>query len=316
MPFVKVGIALAAYQPDLEVFAQQLLSIQKQSHTDWICVIALDSPLDPVLSSRLITPFQADARFHWVENKIRLGHKKNFEKAIQESLRHSVSVIACSDQDDVWYENKLSECLRAFSTQGPLSLVHSDMHILENEKIASKTAWALERRGIHNCKPRHFYVRNIVAGCSMLFDAELARRFPTIPEEAEFHDHWYALVASYHGGIRAIHQPLYAYRQHPENEVGVSPYRKLFTLPAGSTFAEILNKCKNGWRKSLRLASAAQREGLPLSIWERITFLSRLDLGFGLLLLAIMNWKSDRPLTRACLARSIGKALTTDSDTH
>ena len=310
---MKVGIALAAFQPEINVFVKQLLSIQKQSHKDWICIVSFDSPIEKVLTEPALLPFKQDLRFIWTENKIRMGHKKNFETAIQTALQHSVDYIACSDQDDIWYENKLFECVENLKKQPKLSLVHSDMHILHmtrlNEVIAPETAWKLEHRGIHNTRPKHFYIRNIVAGCSMMLDAELVRRYPTIPEDAEYHDWWYALAASYHGGIQGIPQPLYAYRQHDNNEVGVTPYHTMFAVPKGSTAGTLLKKCKTGWLKSYRLACGAQSAGLPLSFLEKIIFLYPFDLGLGLFLMALMNCRKDPPMTRACIARGIGKFL-------
>lgn len=305
-----IGIALAAYQPDPTIFLEQLNSIQNQDFKNWICVITCDSPLQPLTADPRFKPLLEDRRFQWVENEVRLGHKKNFEKAIQKvASLQQVTAIACSDQDDIWYPNKLSKGAEALDRQGKLGLVHSDMHILNGTGILPKTAWQIERRGINNTRPAHLLVRNIVAGCSMLFDAELARRFPKIPEEAEFHDHWYALVASYYGGIGAIDQPLYAYRQHGGNEVGVSPFVGTFTLPKQSTPASILQKCRNGWTKSFRLAQAAERAGLPLTEWEKSVFLRRSDWGRGLLCLGVSQLKTDPPLARACLARGLGKML-------
>ena len=45
-----------------------------------------------------------------------------------------------------------------------------------------------------------------------------------IPAEFEYHDHWLAVVASVHGGVHAVHEPLVRYRQHGGNVVGVTPY--------------------------------------------------------------------------------------------
>src|SRR5687768_1758619 len=108
---VKVGIALAAYKPPTEVFEEQLKSIQDQTYTNWVCVMTFDSSLEETLASPKIAVFKKDSRFIWLENPVRLGHKKNFERAIQETLRHSVDAIACSDQDDVWYLNKIENCV-------------------------------------------------------------------------------------------------------------------------------------------------------------------------------------------------------------
>lgn len=304
-----IGIALAAYQPDLEPFAQQLSSIQSQSYPHWVCVIRFDSPLDETLSQPQIRPFLADSRFVWRENSTRLGHKKNFERAIQDCVELLVDWIACSDQDDIWYPNKLELCLKELKLRPKLSLVHSDMHVLRGTQIESQTAWVTEKRGVHNSKPRHFFVRNIVAGCSMLFDAELARKFPNIPDGVEYHDWWYALVASYHGGVYSISQPLYAYRQHALNEVGITPFQTISQATRKLSWMEILEKCKKTWQRTWSIGRAALKEKLPMSWIERVTFYSGADFGLGFFILALVSWRSDPAYTKACIARSIGKFL-------
>lgn len=306
---MKIGIALAAYQPDPRFFALQLQSIVKQTYSNWICVITCDSPLQKIFEASEIKPFQNHPQLVWIENSVRLGHKKNFEKAIQETLKHSVDAIACSDQDDIWYENKLASCLDCLKPMQKKSLVHSDMHVLKNDQILPETAWKIENRGISNHLPKHFMIRNIVAGCSMIFDAELARLFPQIPAELEFHDHWYALIAAFYGGVGAVHQPLYAYRQHGQNEVGVSPFHEIFYVPPGLGKKDIIQKCIRGWKKSQGIFDAANRAHLPVTFTERLLFQFRWDFGLSLFVLGLYHLFSDPPLARACFARGAGKAF-------
>lgn len=313
-PFMvrKVGIALAAFRPEPAVFAEQLASIRSQEYKNWVCVITCDSPIGELKEDTGLKAFFEDSRFVWEENPVRLGHKKNFERAIQRAAQlEKVNAIACSDQDDRWYPNKLSVSVQALQVAGPLALVHCDMHPLRQGKIESRTAWTIERRGVRNCAPAHLLIRNVVAGCASLFDAELARRFPNIPEEVEFHDHWYALVASCHGGVHPIPEPLFAYRQHEGNVVGVSPFRGVFWLPSHiQNLWQVIEKCQQGWRKSHALAASALREGLPLSKWNRVAFVERgLDCGVLIFTMGLFHLKRDPALARASLARGGGKAF-------
>lgn len=305
-----IGIALAAYEPDPKYFSIQLRSIKEQTLRDWICVITLDSSLANHRADPLLSEFFADARFIWLENEHRLGHKKNFEKAIQETLKYNVAAVACSDQDDLWYPEKLERFYEALRAHAPLSLVHCDMHVLEKESInKEQTVWELEKRGVIHVAPEQLIVRNVVAGCAMLFDAELARRFPIIPEGAEYHDHWYALVASFYGGVHSIREPLYAYRQHGGNVVGVTPFVGVLWIPAGLGFRNIIKKCGIAWRKSVLLASAARDAGLPLSSYHKNLFLTPWFRGFGLGILALIYAWEDPALSRACLKRFIGSLI-------
>lgn len=303
----KIGIALAAYEPNIAIFAEQLESIQRQSFKNWICVVTFDSPMRHVLSELSIKRFAEDQRFRFSENPTRLGHKKNFERALNEVIVRGVDAIACSDQDDIWYPEKLQTCSLYLSSCPPMSLVHSDMHILKGVNKLSQTAWALERRGVENVKQHHLLIRNVVAGCSILMDAQLIKKFPQIPESAEYHDHWYALVAATIGKVRPIHQPLYAYRQHEDNVVAVSPFHGIMYLKEKHTAQQLIQKMRLGYRKSRRFAQSAQQEGLTLSWLSKTLFLRDKDFGVLLLFLGLKNIFSDPALARACFARALGK---------
>jgi hypothetical protein len=305
----KIGIALAAYEPDPIFFVEQLQSIQNQTFTNWICVITFDSPMKKVMDRAELEPFKKDPRFSFFENPVRLGHKKNFERSLNELLKFDLDAIACSDQDDIWYSEKLETCALKLSQSPPLSLVHSDMHILESRELRQETAWKIERRGVQNVKQHHLLVRNVVAGCSILMDVNILRKFPIIPEQAEFHDHWYALIAASFGEVKPIGRPLYAYRQHNQNVVAVSPFHGILHLGEKNSPGQLIKKMRIGFQKSQKLAQGAQNNGLELSRLSRFLFLLDGDCGFFLLFMGLKMVLSDPPLARACLARSLGKLL-------
>lgn len=305
----KVGIALAAFKPEIETFSEQLKSIQDQTFSNWFCIIVFDSPSHTILNHFRMRPFQEDSRFLWYENEKQLGHKKNFEKAINLALKEGADAIGCSDQDDIWYPEKLQKSIELLEKTGPLSLVHSDMHILKNGIVSKETAWQIEKRGISNVKPKHLLIRNVVAGCAMVMDATLVRRYPTIPESVEFHDHWYALMASANGGVHSLNEALFAYRQHEINVVGVTPFQGIFKLPKGIKILEIFAKCKKGWGKTEKLTHDYLQLRLHLSFLEKLSLTSSFDLGFGLFFMGIVQMIKDKALARACFARSFGKFL-------
>lgn len=305
----KIGIALAAYQPQLSYFEEQLSSIQLQTWKNWICLISFDSPVSEILENLRFDRFIKDPRFIWHENKTRKGHKKNFESAIQSLLIYEVDAIACSDQDDIWYPDKLSESIAALERAGSLSLVHCDMHILSGDKVGPETAWQVEMRGVQNCRPRDLLTRNVVAGCAMLFDSALAQRYPTIPAGCEYHDHWYALVASYFGGVHPLPQPLYRYRQHIGNALGVTPYVGCFALPHGIGWRGWVERFVRSWNASRMLAVDSSLAGLKLSWFDRWLYVSRWDFGAFLFGAAIKYLLCDPALSRAYFKRAIGKLL-------
>jgi glycosyltransferase involved in cell wall biosynthesis len=307
--FRRIGIALAAYQPDQNYLFDQLRSIQSQTFEDWICWVAFDSPLDEIKRFERFNVFFKDSRFHWSENPRKLGHLKNFEKAIQAVHALKVDAIACCDQDDIWFPEKLKRSINALNELGANGLVFSDMRLVDQAGvIGPRTAWQVERRGVSHCGTFDLLVRNVVPGTGMLMDASLVARFPEIPEAAVFHDHWYPLIASCIGHLKPIDQALYAYRIHGENVVGVTPFLGLFDP---STAKEgIVKKCVSVWKRSSELARQAERSGLPLSAFARHAFLAQWDLGVILMVRGLLCLGSDPALARACFARALGKLLT------
>jgi rhamnosyltransferase len=306
----KIGIALAAFKPEPSFFVEQLKSIQNQTFLNWICVVTCDSSIANLLSAPTFKDIREDLRFVFIENEKRLGHKKNFEKALNEVLKQSVDAIAFSDQDDVWYPEKLTVSAQRLADCPSMSLVHSDMHVLVGKENLSKTAWQIERRGVRNIKQHHLLVRNVVAGCSILMDVNIGRKFSVVPEGAPFHDHWYALVSSSLGVVEPIHQPLYAYRQHENNVLAVTPFRGVFRFRKKMNIPALVNKMKCGFLDSRHFAKSAEESGLKLNWISKLLFLNSWDCGLSLMILGAQKLIGDQPLARACWARSCGKLLT------
>jgi len=103
-----IGIALAAYKPEPNFLYQQLQSIAFQTWTNWVCYISFDSPLAEIQNNNRFKEFFDDKRFVWSENEKPLGHRLNFEKAMNAVAGLGVEAIACCDQDDVWFPFKLA----------------------------------------------------------------------------------------------------------------------------------------------------------------------------------------------------------------
>jgi hypothetical protein len=303
-----VGIALAVYRPDPAAFREQLASIRDQTYPSWRCVLTADSPLAPLRAEPALAPFFEDARFSWHENPERLGVEKNFARAIGLCVEAGAVYVACSDQDDVWYPHKLATLVRAIASKPPLSLVHADMDVLVDGEKLARSAWELEGRTVDRADPTSLLVRNVATGAAMLMDAELARRYPRVPEGALFHDHWYAFVASLHGGVHPVRERLHAYRQHAGNVIGVRAYRGLLD---GMGVREMLahrDDAVRNYRARRAIALAAQEAGHRLSRVAELAFTRGLDGGLVLFGMGAASL-GDRTLARECFALGAGKAL-------
>lgn len=303
----RVGIALAAYRPTVGYFGEQLASIVGQTHEDWFCVVTLDSPLDELRAEAALAGYLDDERFEWIENPVRLGHKKNFEHAIGRVAGRGAWAIATADQDDVWYPEKLATLVEALGRCARLSLVHSDMHVLIDGEVPAASVWRRTLQYTGDASVGDLLVANVVTGCSMLFDAELARRYGAIPDAFDFHDHWFAIAAACHGGVHAVDRPLLGYRQHGGNVVGAPEFDWSITLPEASGIGGEIAACRERWSMLRRRTIAAIDAGLPLPRGLVRRYRDGVDLGLILLARGLVRFVGNPRLARLCIRLAIGR---------
>lgn len=302
-----VGIALAAYQPNPVWLAEQLASIATQTHTEWICMITLDSPMEEIRSSSDLAPFMHDARFVWVENPERLGLRSNFQKATQLLLEREVDLIAFSDQDDIWLPEKLAESVAAIKARGPLSMVYCDAYLLVDGAPRPERLHEYTIKTHGNMSIAERVIQPQVSGFCEVFDASLARLHPTIPVESPDHDHWYSLVAAAYGGAHRIDKPLALYRQHAGNTIGITSVRAAQGWGSTKQLKRYTSLRENAHLR----AGIARRVGLDLPMPRGSAALYRHSAGWFLVLLAVMGRRlfSDQPLAANAYRKAWGLLL-------
>ncbi len=224
----EIGIVLATYRPRIDFLKQQLNSIRQQTIRNWFCVITDDaSPREFI--EEITNCIKDDERFFLLTNEEQVGPYFNFERGLRFLLENqNVDLIAFSDQDDLWFEKKLEIQKKALS-KSKFSLVHSDLIIIDsNGDILSESCWKHEKRNVKLNRPEDLVLRNVVTGCSMMIKRQLALKALPFPKQrippVFHHDTWIALVSSFEDGVRSIHNPLLAYRQHDHNVVGPANY--------------------------------------------------------------------------------------------
>jgi hypothetical protein len=205
-----IAICMATYEPDPELFARQIDSIREQTDTDWVCVIS-DDGSGPEAVAAMERVLGDDPRFRFDRAAERQVFYRNFERALT-LAPPDATLIALSDQDDVWYPHKLAT-LRAALGADPLA--YSEQRLVTPDG-------ALVRESLWNGRePNHTDITSLlvaggVTGAAMLMRrevADLAVPFPDTPG-MDFHDHWIALVALALGDIVLVEEPLYDYVQH------------------------------------------------------------------------------------------------------
>jgi hypothetical protein len=213
----EIAICMATYEPSPDLLLKQIRSIQAQTVQDWVCIICDDR------SSRrsrnvIRSAISADPRFVLVENDENVGFYRNFERALSH-VPSSARYVLFSDQDDVWYPEKIAS-LRQELESGA-GLAYSDMRIVTTDgRELAASYWV--GRDNNFTSFTSMLLANTVTGAASMFRRELLEALVPFPQRIgdSYHDHWLALTAMSTGRIGHVGQPLQDYVQHQGNVLG------------------------------------------------------------------------------------------------
>ncbi len=219
----RLSIAMCTYN-GARYLQEQLDSIATQTRTPNELVLCDDRSSDA--TTEIIESFAIEAAFpvRLYVNEENLGSTKNFEKAIGLCTG---DVVVLSDQDDVWYSEKLIRIEDAFSGSPRTGLVFSDAEVVdEHLQPLGYSLWQSvgfsrnDQELIARGKAFDALLRrSIVTGATMAFRAWLKDVVLPIPE-GWVHDGWISLLAAALTNLSPIQDSLIKYRQHPSNQIG------------------------------------------------------------------------------------------------
>jgi glycosyltransferase involved in cell wall biosynthesis len=244
-----VGVCMATFEPDLDLFRGQVDSLRGQTHENWICLVSDDCSA-PERFEAIRGVIGDDARFAVSRSEERLGFYRNFERALEMAPAQATFVALC-DQDDRWYPDKLETLLGAIEGA---ELAYSDQRLVEPDgTVVAESLWSGRRNNYTDLAS--LLVANTVTGAATLFRREVAEAalpFPQMPGW-QFHDHWLGLVALARGRIAYVDRPLYDYVQHRGailGQVAVEPDVAPEPAPAPlrARLTEALRVFLRGWR--------------------------------------------------------------------
>jgi len=244
---MKISIAMATYN-GAQYIKEQLQSFVAQTRQPDELIITDDCSTDHteaiVNEFAKIAPFYVE--FH--RNEKNLGYCGNFNEAL---LRTTGDLVFLSDQDDVWFPNKL-EHMSSLAERNPEVLV------LMND--AALTDGELNEVGltkIGQIRSAGFGMEKFVMGCCCAIRRELLNLCIPIPVGVAGHDNW--LVAFSEGLDAKIVEdiPLQYYRRHESNESQfiVNSTTKVTRL---HSFLSILKNMRNSDAIAQALASRDQ----------------------------------------------------------
>lgn len=220
---MRFSIALCTYN-GARFLNEQLKSFAEQSRLPDELVVSDDCSTDETVL--LLEAFAASAPFpiHIVRNPKNLGYSRNFTETV---LRCSGDIIALSDQDDVWFPNKLERLEEVFQAIPELQGVFSDGEIIDdNSKPVGRTLWKSflfgpsdQARFASGDTLDVLLRRNVVTG--MAFAFRRAKGILLIDRPSSWmHDGWLAIAFALEGGLQACPDRLVGYRVHGAQQVG------------------------------------------------------------------------------------------------
>ena len=211
-----VSIGMATYNGE-KFLSEQLDSIFNQTFTNFELIICDDNSTDNTIE--IIKRYSKQyTNIKLYQNSKRLGFVKNFEKVI--SLSQG-DYIALSDQDDIWYRDKLKisiENLEKLDINQP-TLFHSDLEVINDKKeLISKSFFKMRSYRFPKDKAIDIMVgRCGVMGNSIVFNQALKSIILPFPKDLQVHDYWIALVNELFGKRITYYLPLLKYRIHSYN---------------------------------------------------------------------------------------------------
>jgi glycosyltransferase involved in cell wall biosynthesis len=210
----------------------QLQSILNQTQKPYELVICDDGSTDG--TTRIIEKFARIASFpvRLYKNSTTLGYAANFDRAI--SLCDG-TLIALSDQDDIWYPHKLQRQASILLNNFDIGGVFSDGDLLYAATKHRRTLWKSigfrpqkQRRMMNGAATEVLLHENVVTGMTLIFRSSLRNTLLPIPK-GWIHDAWLAWMLSLHSQLYPCPDRLVGYRVHESQQVGVplGPIHKL-----------------------------------------------------------------------------------------
>lgn len=226
---MKISVALCTYNGE-KFLSEQLNSILDQTYNVHEIIICDDNSSDQTIN--IIKSFQnkyPDLIFLY-QNNPELGTIKNFEKAI--SLTTG-DLIFLSDQDDIWFENKVYKYSEFFQQNKKCLLLFSNGDLInEGGNEIQSTLWekwgfdeSLKLTWEDNKMAFKFLVEGVnkITGATICFHKSLKKHiFPMNLPLNYWHDAWIGTNAAALGGLYFIDESLIQYRIHSRQQIGIS----------------------------------------------------------------------------------------------
>lgn len=214
----RIAVLLSTYNGE-EFLEDQIESIFDQRDVDLTLFIRDDGSNDSTKEIlRKLKNNKNNLKIYY-ENNVGVG--SSFMRLI-ETVPDSYDYYCFSDQDDIWFPDKLISAINKIQYEEFPTLYTSNQTVFE-QIDGTKYLRYKDVPSVSYCQILH---RNLVAGCTMVWNKDLqAILSNNIPTDDllknRIHDVWVAMVAACLGKIVYDSNSYILYRQHNNNVVGV-----------------------------------------------------------------------------------------------
>ncbi|WP_460981790.1 glycosyltransferase family 2 protein [Spirosoma fluminis] len=222
-----ISVALCTYNGSAYLPTQWQSLLEQHQLPDEV-VVCDDQSTDGTV--KLLHEFAEKAPFtvRVLENPVRLGYNKNFEKALSACTG---DLLFICDQDDYWFPEKISTMSAYMIDQPETQLAFCDAWVTD-EALQQRESRFWERvRFDGQAKARWqtgdmmdiMLDGNRVMGCASVIRRSFLQTVLPIPETIPgyIYDGWMGLVGAAYNTIHFIDLPLQLYRTHVQQQVGV-----------------------------------------------------------------------------------------------
>ena len=225
-----ISVAIATYNGQ-EFIKEQLLSILNQTMPVDEIVICDDNSRDNTV--QIIKDIQKEYKnidIRLIQNNNNLGYKLNFKKAL--SYCKGDYIFLC-DQDDIWKLNKVQTMIEIMqnhqeikalaSTYDLIDELGNEKHIDINRKYSNKNMYKckVKDNALVKVPFERLIVENSFQGCALCLRKQVNEKFQRCFSDDFHHDWLINILASEQNGMYFLNIPLFHYRIHSKNTIGL-----------------------------------------------------------------------------------------------
>ena len=221
-----ISVAIATYNGQ-EFIKEQLLSILNQTMPVDEIVICDDQSSDDTV--KIIQELLCD-KIYLYQNEKNLGYKLNFKKAL--SYCKGDYIFLC-DQDDIWKPNKVQTMIEIMQNHPEIKALASTYDLIDelgNEKQIDINR-NYSNKNMYKCKVKdnalvkvpfeRLIVENSFQGCALCLRKQVNEKFQRCFSDDFHHDWLINILASEQNGMYFLNIPLFHYRIHSKNTIGL-----------------------------------------------------------------------------------------------